>query len=47
MFTEEEVSDIVSGVRSEVRASGEYDSRENCWKFFLHKVRTQLKVSYT
>ncbi|XP_077976399.1 dynein beta chain, ciliary-like isoform X2 [Styela clava] len=44
LFTEEEMNEIISGVRTEVRASGEFDSRENCWKFFLHKVRMQLKV---
>nr|XP_018673081.1 dynein beta chain, ciliary [Ciona intestinalis] len=44
LFTEEETEDIINGVRNEVRAQGLFDSRENCWKFFLDRVRNQLKI---
>ena len=46
LFNEEETEEIVSAVRGEVKALGIFDSRENCWKFFLDKVRHQLKVSH-
>ncbi|XP_040289656.1 dynein heavy chain 11, axonemal [Bufo bufo] len=44
LFSEEEVDTIVSGIRNEVRGLGLEDSKENCWKFFLERVRLQLKV---
>ncbi|XP_031759446.1 dynein heavy chain 11, axonemal [Xenopus tropicalis] len=44
LFTEEETDSIVSGIRSEVRGLGLNDSKENCWNFFLERVRHQLKV---
>uniref|UniRef100_H2Y999 AAA+ ATPase domain-containing protein n=1 Tax=Ciona savignyi TaxID=51511 RepID=H2Y999_CIOSA len=44
LFTDEETEDIINGVRNEVRAQGLFDSRENCWKFFLDRVRNQLKI---
>ncbi|EHB17858.1 Dynein heavy chain 11, axonemal [Heterocephalus glaber] len=44
LFSEDDVDKIVSGVRNEVRGLGMVDSRENCWKFFLAKVRLQLKI---
>ncbi|XP_076856222.1 dynein axonemal heavy chain 9 [Brachyhypopomus gauderio] len=45
LFPDDEVENIVSGVRNEVRALGLLDSRENCWKFFIDRVRRQLKVA--
>lgn len=44
LFSEEEIESIVSGVRSEVRALGLLDTRENCWRFFTDQVRLQLTV---
>ncbi|XP_023565616.1 dynein heavy chain 11, axonemal [Octodon degus] len=44
LFSEEDVDKIVSGVRNEVRGLGMVNSRENCWKFFLARVRLQLKI---
>lgn len=38
---------IISGIHNEVHALGMVDSRENCWKFFLARVRLQLKVRHT
>jgi len=35
---------IIGSVRSEVRGSGLMDTRENCWRFFIDRVRRQLKV---
>lgn len=44
LFSDEDIDSIISGVRNEVKGLGLYDSRENCWKFFIDRVRRQLKV---
>ncbi|KAM4626866.1 dynein axonemal heavy chain 11-like [Discoglossus pictus] len=44
LFSEEEVDSIVSSTRMELRALGLQDSRENCWQFFIDRIRRQLKV---
>ena len=31
-------------VRNEVKGAGLQDTKENCWKFFIDRVRKQLKV---
>ena len=47
LFTDDEVENIVTMVRNEVKGAGIQDSRENCWKFFIDRVRKQLKVSFS
>uniref|UniRef100_A0A8C5TKR5 Dynein axonemal heavy chain 17 n=1 Tax=Malurus cyaneus samueli TaxID=2593467 RepID=A0A8C5TKR5_9PASS len=44
LFPDDEVENIISSVRNEVRGRGLVDSRENCWRFFIERVRRQLKV---
>ena len=44
LFPDDEVENIIAGVRNEVKGSGQLDTRENCWKFFIERVRRQLKV---
>ena len=44
LFSDDEVDNIVSMVRNEVKGAGIPDTRENCWKFFVDRVRRQLKV---
>ncbi|XP_062330264.1 dynein axonemal heavy chain 17-like [Osmerus eperlanus] len=44
LFQDDEVEAIISAMRNEVKAVGLPDSRENCWKFFIDRVRRQLKV---
>nr|XP_020145462.1 dynein heavy chain 11, axonemal [Microcebus murinus] len=44
LFSDEDVDKIISGIHNEVRGLGMVDSRENCWKFFLARVRLQLKI---
>ncbi|XP_075466168.1 dynein axonemal heavy chain 11-like [Ascaphus truei] len=44
LFSEEEEDSIVSSTRMELRALGLPDSRENCWQFFIDRIRRQLKV---
>lgn len=43
MFPDDEVENIIAGVRNEVKGAGILDTRENCWKFFIDRVRKQLK----
>merc|ERR1712157_13902 len=38
------MGETINGVRNEVKATGMDDSRENCWKFFINRVRQTLKV---
>ncbi|CAG5911397.1 unnamed protein product [Menidia menidia] len=45
LFPSDEVENIVGSMRPEVRSSGLMDTRENCWKFFIGRVRRQLKVA--
>ncbi|XP_041937573.1 dynein heavy chain 11, axonemal [Alosa sapidissima] len=44
LFTEEEVDMIVASIRLELRGLGLLDTRENCWNFFIERIRRQLKV---
>lgn len=67
LFPDDEVENIIAGVRNEVKfiylnkfltialirviifvmqvkGSGQLDTRENCWRFFIERVRRQLKV---
>ncbi|KAK7475395.1 hypothetical protein BaRGS_00033345, partial [Batillaria attramentaria] len=44
LFADDEVEEIIGGVRNEVKGLGMEDSRENCWRFFIDKVRRLLKV---
>ncbi|XP_076454452.1 dynein beta chain, ciliary-like [Babylonia areolata] len=44
LIADDDTEEIINGVRPEVKASGVDDSRENCWKFFIDRVRRTLKV---
>lgn len=44
MFADDDVENVIAGVRNEVKGAGMLDTRENCWKFFIDRVRRQLKV---
>lgn len=43
LFPDDEVENILAGVRNEVKGAGLVDTRENCWKFFIDRVRRQMK----
>ncbi|XP_066468990.1 dynein axonemal heavy chain 9 [Tiliqua scincoides] len=45
LFPDDEVENIISNMRNEVKAQGLMDTREACWKFFIDRVRRQLKVA--
>lgn len=44
LFADDEVENIISSMRPQVKSLGMNDTREACWKFFIEKVRRQLKV---
>uniref|UniRef100_A0A8C3CT99 Dynein axonemal heavy chain 17 n=1 Tax=Cairina moschata TaxID=8855 RepID=A0A8C3CT99_CAIMO len=44
LFQDDELENIISAMRPQVKFLGLQDSRENCWKLFIEKVRRQLKV---
>ena len=44
LFADDEREEIISGMRNEVKGAGLQDTRENCWRFFIDKVRRNLKV---
>lgn len=46
LFTDDENADILASVKNEVRAQGIEDTKENCWKYFIDKVRRNLKVRF-
>ncbi|KAM5274465.1 dynein axonemal heavy chain 9 isoform 2-T2 [Ctenodactylus gundi] len=45
LYSDDEVENIISNVRNEVRSQGLADNRESCWKFFIDRIRQQLKVT--
>ncbi|CAH1795230.1 unnamed protein product [Owenia fusiformis] len=44
LFADDEIENIIGAVRNEVKSQGMEDSRENCWRFFIDRVRRLLKV---
>lgn len=45
LFNDEEIEGIVNTVRAAVKGEGMVDTKENCWKFFLDRVRRNLHMS--
>lgn len=43
LLPDDEVENIISGMRAEVKTVGLEDTRENCWKYFIERVRRVLK----
>ena len=44
LFMDDEMEEIISSLRNEVKSMGIDDTRENCWKYFIDRVRRLLKV---
>lgn len=44
LFTDEETDNIIAAMKNEVKQLGIMDTRENCWKYFIEKVKKMLKV---
>ncbi|KAG5306381.1 DYHC protein, partial [Pseudoatta argentina] len=43
LFADDDMDNIINAVRNEVKQTGLIDTKENCWKFFIDRVRRQLK----
>lgn len=44
LFSEDEFANIINISRNEVKSMGMDTSQENCWRYFIDKVRRTLKV---
>ncbi|NXH15458.1 DYH17 protein, partial [Bucco capensis] len=44
LFQDDDLQNIISAMKPEVTLLGLQDTRENCWKLFIERVRRQLKV---
>lgn len=44
LYPDEDIENILNAIRPEVKGAGLIDSKENCWKFFIDRVRKLLKV---
>jgi len=45
LFPAEDIDQIVNNVRSAVKGEGILDSKDNCWKFFIDRVKQNLHMS--
>ena len=45
LFPDDAMDEIIGAMRNEVKAQGIDDTRENIWKYFIEKVRRNLKVT--
>ena len=45
LFPSEDIDNIVNAVRSAVKGEGLIDNKDNCWKFFMDRVRKNLHMS--
>jgi dynein heavy chain len=44
LFTDDEIEEILNYLRLEVKSQGYNDSKETIWKYFIDKVRRNLKI---
>ena len=44
LYNSDDKDNIINAVRPEVKAAGLMDSRDNCWNFFIDRVRKNLHV---
>ncbi|NXE29303.1 DYH17 protein, partial [Ardeotis kori] len=44
LFQDDDLENIISAMRPQAKSLGLQDTKENCWKLFIEKVRRQLKV---
>jgi hypothetical protein len=47
LFPDDAIEEIIGAMRNEVKSAGIDDTRENIWKYFIEKVRRNLKVNST
>lgn len=44
LLADEDLENVISAMRNEVKQANMQDTRENCWKYFIDRVRRILKV---
>ncbi|UJR10317.1 hypothetical protein I4U23_014523 [Adineta vaga] len=44
LFMDDEIEEILNSIRSEAKSQGYDESNENVWKYFIDKVRRNLKI---
>jgi dynein heavy chain len=44
LYESDERDQLINGVRAEVKAAGQFDTRENCWSWFVNKCRNNLHL---
>ena len=44
LFADDAMDEIIGAMRNEVKSAGIDDTRENIWRYFIEKVRRNLKV---
>lgn len=44
LFQDDEVTEVIDGVRNEVKSAGIEDTHDNCWEYFIEQVRRKMKV---
>ncbi len=44
LFTDDEIDEIINSIRLEAKSQGYKDSNEHIWKYFIDKVRRNLKI---
>jgi dynein heavy chain, axonemal len=45
LFPAEDVEQIVNNVRSAVKGEGQVDNKDNCWKYFIDRVKKNLHMA--
>jgi dynein heavy chain len=45
LFAEEDVDGIVNNIRPAVKSEGITDSKDNCWRFFINRVKKNLHMA--
>lgn len=44
LFSDDQLDTIINGIRNEVKQTGTLDTKENCWRYFVDKVRRLLRL---
>lgn len=46
ILSDEDKDAVINSIRSEAKSMGYSDTNDNCWKYFIDKIRKTLRVSY-
>jgi len=47
LFDRESKDDVINAVRNEVKSEGMVDTNDNCWEYFIEKVRKNMHLVFT